>query len=158
MISSETLRQYPFFGKISEEQIAVLISAAREEIKEKGQLVCAIGEKLDNFFLVLDGNLEILFELPHLDVDYFSTGQPTQLNTELVIIGHLGPGDICGWSGLVPPFISTSSVRASTKCKIIAFDCSILLKAFENDCNLGFYMIQAAAQAIGKRLQIIYNQ
>ena len=157
MVSVEILRQYSFFAKLNEGQLQNLVDASREETLRGGQYVCKLGEKLDHFFLVLEGAMEVLFELPKLEVEYKSTGQPTQLQIESVRIGNLGPGDICGWSGLVPPHISTSSVRAMSLCKIIRFDSQKLLRAFDDDCRFGFFMIQSAAQAIGKRIQAIYH-
>ena len=157
MVSVEILRQYSFFAKLSEEQLEILANASGGETVKDGDYVCKLGEKLDHFFLVLEGSMEVLFELPKLKVEYKSPGQTTQLQTESVRIGNLGPGDICGWSGLVPPHISTSSVRAVSPCKIIRFNSKKLLDAFDDDCRFGFIMIQSAAQAIGKRIQAIYH-
>jgi CRP-like cAMP-binding protein len=158
MISVELLRQYPFFSKLSEEQLAFLVSVAREETVEVGQFVCKNGVELDHFYLIIEGNLEVLFELPQLIVNYKAIGQPSQIQSEFMNVGRLDPGDICGWSGLVPPYIATSSVRAVSQSNLILFDAKKLLEVFEDDCRFGFFMIQAAAQAIGKRLQNVYKK
>ncbi len=157
MVSTEILRNYPFFSRLSEEQLVTLVSCARFDTIEGGQFVCRIGEKLDYFFLIVEGELDVLIKFLHFKVEYETTGQPTQLEIQNIKIGQITAGDICGWSALVPPYIATSSIRTSTICKIISFDTTALLKLFNEDCNLGFYMIQTAAQVIGKRLQDIYH-
>ena len=158
MISTKTLQKYPFFTELNQEQLIKLVNVAREDTIEEGQFVCEIGKKLEHFFIIVTGKLEVLFELPKINIDYESLGQPSQLEKEIVNIGQIGPGDICGWSALVPPHISTSSVRSLTSGTIISFDCTELIKFFEDDCRFGYFMFQAAAQAIGKRLKAIYDQ
>ena len=158
MVSAKTLQQFPFFAHLNEEQLLILMNVAREDTAEEGQFVCEIGKKLDHFFLIISGEMEVLFELPKIHVEYESFGQPSQLKNEFISIGTIGPGDICGWSALVPPHIATSSVRSLTSASIISFDTTELLKYFEDDCRFGFFMFQAAAQAIGKRLQAIYHR
>jgi CRP-like cAMP-binding protein len=158
MVSTQTLQQFPFFAQLNEEQLLILANVAREDTVEEGQFLCEIGKNLDHFFLIISGELEVLFELPKIHVEYESFGQPSQLIKEYVSIGTIGPGDICGWSALVPPHISTSSVRSLTSASIFAFDATELLKYFEDDCQFGFFMFQTAAQAIGKRLQAIYHR
>jgi len=157
MIITKVLQQFPFFASLKEEQLTFLVQYAREEWVEAGHFIFEIGKELDHFYLILEGSIEIIFDLPKVSVDIDTFRHPTHLHNEFVTIGTIGPGDIFGWSGLVPPYIATSSVRTITFCKIITFDSKKLLKVFEDDCNLGFLMIQAAAQAIGKRLQAIYH-
>jgi CRP-like cAMP-binding protein len=158
MVAIKTLQLFPIFTNFSEGQLSKLVNVAREDTVVKGGYICEIGKKLDHFYLISSGEVEVFFEVPKIHVDYESFGQPSHLKKEKVIIGQIGPGDICGWSGLVPPHISTSSVRTLTRTSIIAFQSEELLKYFEDDCRLGSFLLVAAAQAIGKRLQAIYQR
>jgi CRP-like cAMP-binding protein len=158
MVSKKELQRYSLFTRLNDIQLNFLVNVASTEIVTKGQYVCEMGKILDHFFLIEEGEMEVLFELPKIHTQHEALGQPSQLKKESVVIGYIGPGDICGWSGLVPPHISTSSVRAITQSKIIAFGSKELLKSFESDCQFGYFMFQAAAQAIGKRLRAIYHQ
>jgi len=157
MITTKTLHQNSFFSKLNEEQLNYLLSVAHEENVKQGEFVCKINKKLDHFFLVLTGKMEVLFEVPKILAHYDSPGKPAQLENEFVSIAQLNPGEICGWSALVPPHISTSSVKAITPSTIISFDSKELLLVFEEDCKFGYFMLQAAAQAIGKRLRAVYH-
>lgn len=157
MVSTEALQQIPFFRRLNDEQLQYMVDVASENTLAAGQYLCRIYEKLDHFFLISKGEMEVLFETRKIQVDYNTPGHPPHLRKEFVKITQLGPGDICGWSGLVPPHISTSSVRALTSSTIITFNSIELLQIFERDCKFGFYMFQVAAQAIGKRLKAIYQ-
>lgn len=157
MISPETLRQYPFFTQLNEEQIKCLVDVSHEETAEAGDFLFHSDDDLIHFYMVIEGEFEIIFEVPKLEVDYENLGQPSRLKIENVVFSKVSPGDILGWSGLVSPFKATSGCRAKSSSKIIAFNCKKLLQCFENDCQFGFYMIQTAAQVIGKRLHAIYK-
>lgn len=157
MISPEILRQYAFFDQLNETQLKCLSETSQEESVAAGTFLFHNGDELNHFYLVIKGEFEIILEAPKLEVEYDTHGQPSQLQIEQVILSSVGSGNIIGWSGLVAPYRATSGGRARVLSQIISFDCKKLLQCFENDCSFGFYMIQTAAQAIGKRIQDIYK-
>ena len=157
MITTKTLHKNPCFSKLNQNQLNYLIGIATEATVNEGEFVCKINTKLDHFFLILSGKMEVFFEVPQIHASHGSPGTPSKLETECVHITQLNPGDICGWSALVPPHISTSSVKAIIDSSIVAFNCSKLLLMFEEDCRFGYFMLQAAAQAIGNRLRASYH-
>ncbi len=157
MFSSEKLQQIPYFSKLNEEQVECLLGASLLRTANRGEFLFHRGDFLHHFYLVETGEFEIIFESPKLSVEYESHGQPSQLETEQVRLSRVAPGQIMGWSGLVPPHQATSGGRALQTSKIIAFDCQKLLQYFEQDCNFGFLMMQTAALVIGLRLQDIYK-
>jgi CRP-like cAMP-binding protein len=75
--------------------------------------------------------------------------------TRDIVISTIGPGEMFGWSGLVPPHKATASAKAQTDCRVIVFDCNQLLDVFVDDCEFGYTMAQKAAQVIGERLRDI---
>ena len=157
MIISETLRQFSVFDKLNEEQMDCLKEVSTEISAEPGQFLFHKGDELTHFYLVAEGVVEVIIELPKLEVEYKTPGQPSYLTTENIILSVIKKGEIFGWSGLVPPFKATSGARVQLGCKLITFDCKKLLECFEEDCGFGYYMIQAAAQVIGKRLHDLHK-
>jgi len=157
MITPEALREYPVFAPLDDDQIRYLVEAARARTVSSGEYIFHKDEELGCFYLVVEGEFEIVFESPKLEVEYEAHGQPGTLHLEQVILSTVRPGQILGWSGLVPPYRATSGGRAKVPGRVIAFDCQKLLQCFEADCRFGFYMIQAAAQAIGQRLHDVYR-
>ncbi len=77
------------------------------------------------------------------------------LQTKDVVISAVGPGEVFGWSALVAPHEATTSGKATTPCRVIAFDCRKLRQIFEEDCRFGYLMSQKIARIIRDRLRAI---
>ena len=157
MISMQELRRCPAFAPLNPEQMEKLMATAKTISVAQGEYLFHEGEILTHFYLVLEGTFEILIQTPKLDIEYDTHGQPGRLEDEMVLIAKVEPGEIMGWSGLVPPHKATSGSRALTPSQVAAFDCKKLLHHFETDCRFGYYMLQTAAQVIGKRLQNMHT-
>jgi CRP/FNR family cyclic AMP-dependent transcriptional regulator len=158
MTSNEILQQHPIFSQLSKLEMNCLIEASHEETVSAGQFLFHKEDVLIHFYLVVEGEFEINIELPKFNVAYGTHGQPSELQIESVVLSTVKPGEIMGWSGLVPPFKATSGGKAKTSSKVIAFDCQKLLQCFELDCRFGYLTLQAASQAISKRLSDIYKK
>jgi CRP-like cAMP-binding protein len=139
MVSPELLRRYPFFAGLSIDQITTLAKAANEMTVEPGHYFFREGEELCCFYMVIEGAVAIVIELPYQGKE--------------VVTSTVGPGEVFAWSGLVPPHNAVASGKALVPCRVIAFDCRELRKSFEEDCRFGYLMMQKAAQVIRERLR-----
>lgn len=157
MNAASTLQKHPSFSQLSKDQIECLVNVSQTMTVKAGEIIFHKGDELSHFYLVQNGEFEIIFEIPKLEVEYEFHGQPSQLRTEQVVLSVVKPGEITGWSALVPPHQATAGCRARYDGRLIAFDCQKLFECFEKDCQFGFYMIQTAAQVIGKRLGDMYK-
>ncbi len=155
MISPELLRRYPFFAGLSHDQIVKLAQAAKEVSADAGHYFFHEGDELENcFFLVLEGSVAVVFEVPDPDVEQSVANQLTgEMKTKDVVISVAGPGEVFAWSGLIPPHQATASSKATTPCRVIAFDRAKLLADFERECNFGYLMVQKVAQISRDRLR-----
>jgi CRP-like cAMP-binding protein len=154
MISPEILRRYPFFARLSIEQLNKLAELANEEIVETDHFFFHEENELDHFYLVLEGAVAIVFELPERDVEHKISDQfLRKLKTKDVVTSTVGPGELFGWAGLVPPHCANAGAKALTPCRVIAFDRNELLKNFDEDPRFGYLMMQRTAQAISGRLR-----
>jgi len=154
MVSPELIRRYPFFAGLEHEHIVTLANAADEVTVEEGHYFFREGEELCCFYVVMEGAVAILVELPDQEVEHSLAGQLTgEIHTREVVISTVGPGEVFAWSGIVPPHKATAMAKALTPCRVIAFDCKQLLKAFEEDHHFGYLMMQKAAQVIRDRLR-----
>jgi len=61
-------------------------------------------------------------------------------------------GDSMGWSAVVDPYIYTLGALCINDSDLIAFDAFSLRKIMEEDCRLGFKIMQAVAKIIASRL------
>ncbi len=154
MISPEVLRRFPFFSRLSLAQIQILSKLATEQKFEPDHSFFREDEDAESFYLLLEGAVAIIFELPVRDVEHKLSDQfSRELKTKDVVISTVGPGDVFGWSGIVPPHKATSGAKSLTTCRVIAFDCKALAEEFEKDCGFGYIMMQKAAQVISERLR-----
>jgi CRP-like cAMP-binding protein len=138
MISPEVIRRYPFFAGLSMDQINTLARAAQEEEVEAGHFFLREGQKVPYLYLVEEGAVTVLIELP--------------LKAREITVSTVGPGDVFAWSALVPPHTATASVKATTPCRVVAIDCGRLLEAFEEDYQFGYVMMTKAAQVVRDRV------
>ena len=154
MVSPELIRRYQFFADFNADQIVMLAKAANEIEVEAEQNIFTEGEELDQFYIVLDGKVAILIDRPDPDVM-----QPTslQLTGDFIktqtVVSTICPGELFGWSALVPPHAATSSAKTRQTSTIITFDCRELEKDLDKDPQFARLMMQKMAQVIRDRLR-----
>jgi CRP-like cAMP-binding protein len=154
MVSPELIRRYPFFAGLDYDHIVKLSKVANERSVEAGHCFFHETDDLKSVYLVLEGAVALVFEVPDQDVEQQVSGQLTgELKTKDITVSTVGTGDVFGSSGLIPPHTATATAKAITPCKVLAFDSKELLKIFEEDCRFGYIMAQKAAQVIRERLR-----
>jgi CRP-like cAMP-binding protein len=154
MISVELLRRYPFFAGFSQEQIDDLARVATEESAMAGHKFISEGERMTNFYLVLEGTVGIVIKVPDRDFEQSLTRQITNtLITRDVTVSTVGEGEVFGWSALIPPNLSTATVKALNPCRVLEFDYLELQPIIDEDCCFGHLLTLKAAQIIRNRLR-----
>ena len=153
MVSPELIRRYPFFSGLNMEQINFLAKVADENILEEGEYLFREEEETNQFFLLIEGAVGIIFELPEREVEQKLSDQfARKLQTKDIVVSTVSPGDVFGWTGLVPPHIATAGAKTLTPCRIVSFNTKVLMETFEDDCRFGYIMTQKAAQVMRDRL------
>jgi CRP-like cAMP-binding protein len=154
MISPEILRRYPFFGGLDHDQLVTLASSAHEESVEEDHYFFHESDPLEYLYLIVEGSAAVVIEIPTEGAHQTVADQyARQLKTTDIVISALGPGEVFSISSLMPPYTATAGTRATTPCRVAAFNAAHLRQAFEDDCRLGYLMSQKAAQALRERLQ-----
>lgn len=154
MISTELIRRYPFFSRLSSDQIVALARAGEELVVEPGYYFFREGDELQHFYLVLAGNVSVTIGVPdRSDGQYLAEQLTGSFSKQEITVSTLNSGEIFGWSGLIPPHLSSANARAGSSCQIVAFNCPELLQQFDEDSRFGYLMMQKAAQVIRQRLQ-----
>lgn len=154
MISAELIRRFPFFAGLSYDQIVTLAKTAGELTVEAEHYFFHEGDTLQSFYLVLEGAVAIVIEVPNPEVVHKLSDQLTgKLQMSEIVISAVGPGEVFGWSALVPPHQATTTGKAATRCRVISFDCQELRQIFDDDCKFGYVMMQKTAQIIRDRLR-----
>ena len=154
MISPEIIRRYPFFAGLDEDQIVALAQVADEITVDAGYYFFHEEDELNTFYLVVEGEVAVIIEVPDQDVEQKVSGQLMgKLKTKDIIISTVGPGEVFAWSGLVPPHKATGSAKTNGTCRVLAFDGLQLREKFEEDCRFGYLMMQKVAEVSRGRLR-----
>ncbi len=154
MISAEIIRRYPFFAGLTYEQIVILAKLGDESRAEKNHAFFKENDVLKSIYLVLEGEVAIIIEVPDRDVKQSVADQLTgEMKMKDIALSTVGSGDIFGFPALIPPYNANASAKAITQCRVVEFDCTELLKEFDKDCGFGYVMTQRVAQLAVERLR-----
>jgi CRP-like cAMP-binding protein len=154
MISPELIRRFPFFAGLNHDYTFTLAKVANELSVEAGHCFFQEGDELNELYLVLEGSVAIVIDVPDR-----SLAQPLawqlngKLNSKGITVSTVGTGEVFAWSALVPPRKSTASAKAITSCRVAAFDMEQLKPILEEDCRFAYLMILKAAQIVRQRLR-----
>ncbi len=154
MVSPELLRRYPFFAGLSMKHITALAQAAAEQDVAAGTYLFHEGVELHHIYLVTEGNIAIVMELPARNIAHRVADQLTgEMQTEDVVVSNVGAGEVFGWSGLLPPHQATAGAKAVSASKVVALNRQQLTQLFAEDAEFGYLMTQKVAGVIRQRLQ-----
>ncbi len=160
MISPELIRRYPFFAGLSHDQIVALAKAGEEITVEENRYFFHEGDELSKgFYLVLEGTVAVVIQIPAQDVEQKVSGQLTgKLETSDIALSDVGPGEVFGWSAMISPHQATAGAKAVETSRVIGFDREQLTQAFEEDCCFGYQVLQKVAEVSRDRLQDMRNE
>jgi CRP-like cAMP-binding protein len=122
---------------------ARLADIGRLRAIETGGTLLREGSEADEFGIVLSGLLA-------LRVAIAGRGTATLLTVE--------PGDVFGWSALVPPYRSTSSVVGIEAGEALTFDGPRLRELLAGDETLAATLYPRLLEALGRRLTATRTQ
>lgn len=114
-----------------------LARLGRLESRAAGQVLLREGEPTTDLGLVLSGRIGLRLRVPE-------RGAVTILTVE--------PGDVVGWSVLVPPHRSTSTVVALLSSELILFDGEALRRELAASDELAAAVYPAILSAVARRL------
>jgi CRP-like cAMP-binding protein len=117
---------------------ATIAGCARLRVYERGSLLLTEGRPADEFFLIRRGGVAIETEVP---------------GRGAVTLETLGPGELVGWSWLVPPYRSAFGARAVEHAHVIAIDGACLRGKCERDPALGYDLLKVVATTFVRRLE-----
>ena len=141
MVSPELIRRYPYFSGISIAQLNMLANIAEEAEYESGHYFHHEGEDLNKVYIIVEGEVSLITKFPQQDKE--------------VVINTLGPGDVFGWTSLLPPYSAGAGAKSNSKCTLIEFDSVELRNKFSEDYEFGYLMMMKVAQIIRERLDSI---
>ena len=134
MGGQDVLEKAEIFKGLNQDQLNAVKKGGREKEYLYGDRIFAEGENADRIWLVLEGQVDLRFDLP---------GRPT---SEENTIFSITAAQTLGWSTFVPPFKYALSAYSATKsCKILQINKDYLLECFESDPRMGLVFMTNVA-------------
>lgn len=154
MISPEKLRRYELFAGFNHDQLTRLAMAGHELHVPTGHTFFCEGERLRSLYFVEEGEVGVTLGIPDQKIEQDPRDHILgNLMLENVTVSTVGPGELFGWSALIPPHETTASTWAITDCSTFTLDCDELNGVFLDDCTFGYLMMQKVAAVMRHRLR-----
>jgi CRP/FNR family transcriptional regulator, cyclic AMP receptor protein len=140
MVSPELIRRYPFFGGLTESQLAGIAMIADEVGFTKGQMIGGQSTPASKFYLLTEGSVDLLY----------SSGEQGRITN--APIGEVAPGEAFALSALLEPYCLTTSLRAAEDVCAVAVDAAGLRAMCEVDARLGYILMRNLSRTAMERL------
>lgn len=134
----DLLKAQAFFTGLTDDQLAQVAGCARLLHVPDGMYLAREGEPADSFFVVRSGRVALELHRP-------GAGSPR--------LDVVHPGDVVGWSWLVPPYRWFLDARAVGEVSVLAVDAACLRSRCDDDPALGFALLQRVTSVMYERLQ-----
>lgn len=132
-----TFKSHTFLSPLGDRLLMLLASGARPFRVAPGEFLAREGEPAHAFFLVQSG---------HVAIETRGDGR------EEVFIQAAGPGEVVGWSWLLPPHRWQFDARADDEVQGIAFDAVWLRDQCEQNHELGYHLLKQLLAVVSGRL------
>jgi CRP/FNR family transcriptional regulator, cyclic AMP receptor protein len=132
------LAEHPFFKDFPQQHLKLLVGCASNVRFDEGKFIFREGQEANNFYLIRHGRVALEISV--------APRPPIVLKT-------LEPGEILGWSWLIPPYHWMMDARATELTRAIALDGACLRKKCQEDCGLGYELLKRFAHVMEEELQ-----
>jgi CRP/FNR family transcriptional regulator, cyclic AMP receptor protein len=132
-----TFESHAFLAALTERQRMLLATGARPFTAAPKELLAREGETAKTFFVLQQGHVALEIQTPKRGV---------------VTLQTAAPGEIVGWSWLVPPHRWKFDCRAVDAVRGLAFDAEWLREKCEQDHELGYHLLKQMVIVIANRL------
>ncbi|MFO0808369.1 MAG: Crp/Fnr family transcriptional regulator [Gemmataceae bacterium] len=131
------LANHPFIQGLEDRHRVLLASGARNFTASAGDYLAREGDPAHAFYLVQFGHVEIGSHLAERGATPIQT---------------VGPGEVVGWSWLLPPYHWQFDARAVDAVSGLAFDADWLREQCERDHEFGYQLLKQLLIVVGRRL------
>ncbi len=132
------LAEHPFFQGLDPRHLRLLAGCAANVRFDAGQFLFHEGEEADRFYLIRHGTAAVEIHAPERGA---------------LVLQTVGPGEVLGWSWLVPPCRCRFDARAAEPTRALALDGRCLRDKCEQDHDLGYELLRRFTPVIAERLE-----
>lgn len=138
MVTIDDLKNNELFKGIPDSDIKDILTFCTKKTFDTGDNICIHGERGNEFFLLLDGDVELKI--------------PTDKGYGLAVV-FVRVGDAFGFSGLLEPHTYTATARCVKRANVIAIEMKPFMDCISNkNIQLGFLFMKNLARITMNRL------
>lgn len=131
------IAENPFFAGLEKRSVEFLAGCAEKRRFKEDEALFSHGGKADRFYLVLDGRV---------------TMEVAAIQGPSLELRNLAPGDILGWSWLIPPYKWHFQARAEEPVEVLEFDGEAVLRRCEENPAFGYELLKRFSGLMSERL------
>lgn len=139
----EILSAHPVFGKFDAETLELIAGCARNEHFRAGERIFAEDDPAEKIYLLRHGDAAVEIAAPE---------------RAPIIVETLHPGDVLGWSWMVPPYRHMSDARALTEIRAVSLGADCVRKKCDENPALGYQMFRHLLPHMALRLRTLRLQ
>ena len=132
------ISESPVFAGLTDDQLELISGCGRNVTFDAGARLFREGDPADTFFLIRHGIVALDTYVP---------------NRGALTVDSVGPGELAGWSWLVPPYRWHFTGRAVEAVRAVSFDGACLRGKCDDDPVLGYDLTMRFARVLVERLQ-----
>lgn len=136
-MTPEELARFALLADLTKPQLERVAAFSQPVTFSARQLILEEGRAADQCWLIRSGHVAL------------ETRHP---NSRSSTVQTLGPGDVLGWSCLIPPFEWRYDVLAEDAVTAFEIDAVRLREAVEQDCSLGYAILHRLVEVLADRL------
>jgi CRP-like cAMP-binding protein len=136
----EGVSKVQIFSGLTGDQENRITALGKLETFRAGEVITRQGEPSHKLYLVREGKVVINRLLA------FQKQLP---------ITSVGPGEVFGWSSLVPPRVLTATATAAEKSTALAIEAEQLERYFQWEPQVGFLVMRNIAELVASRLKTV---
>lgn len=140
MVDKKKIASAEIFKELNKEQLEKIVGFCEETIFDDGDKIITEGETTDFYFILVEGNVDLRFELPF------------RKTSKSMTVLTVKPGECFSWSALIPPHQATLSGYSVGKSKVIKIPGAKMLNLFERNNSIGYSIMKKLAMMIASRL------
>ncbi len=142
-VLADGIRATWFGSDLSEASIERLAGMAREYETPARARLLREGDDPKELSILVEGRIALTEHVA-------GRGSVTLMSAE--------PGDVFGWSALIPPYRATATVVSLEAVRVIAIEAEPLRAALKDDCVLSAGIYPRLAEALARRLEATRQQ
>jgi len=147
MVTLTTLEEMHIFKDFNSDQLNKILEFCILETFQQDQRLFTEGEAAKDMWIVLDGGVELRFEMPNAK----ATTKDNMVSTHH---NEIPESQVFGWSCFIPPYkMRLSAYCTSRRCQVVKIDAEKLNKLMASDTDIGFKIMGYLVQVLGYRFK-----